>query len=257
VKETSVCIVDETGKICRELKVVSHPDDLVSALKEPDLEIKRIGLEASPLSQWLFEGLVKAGLPAICIETRNHLRAQQRHRVCPAQALRDESVGEPGAGGASKTVSLGGSEGAGQHPDHSDAGAELPQLIRQTADRRIVGGVAELSQHRAKVLSCWQILAWSYGQPAPRQKHPSAWADVITGLRQKDCVAQRIFTLDAPSLPRRHRGSRKRQPLPPGAGPALLPADHRVERADGRAPNEGDVCNVLAHKALRIGDGAA
>ena len=29
VKETSVCIVDEAGKICREVKVASHPEDLV------------------------------------------------------------------------------------------------------------------------------------------------------------------------------------------------------------------------------------
>jgi hypothetical protein len=26
VKETSLCIVDEAGRICREMKVVSHPD---------------------------------------------------------------------------------------------------------------------------------------------------------------------------------------------------------------------------------------
>ena len=51
VKETSVCIVDETGKICREVKVLSHPDDLVVVLKIPDLRIERIGLEAGPLSQ--------------------------------------------------------------------------------------------------------------------------------------------------------------------------------------------------------------
>lgn len=71
VKETSVCIVDETGKICREVKVVSHPDDLIAVLKDPTLRIGRIGLEAGPLSQWLFEGLANAGLPAICIETRH------------------------------------------------------------------------------------------------------------------------------------------------------------------------------------------
>ncbi|WP_201415339.1 IS110 family transposase [Mesorhizobium sp. J8] len=71
VKETSVCIVDETGKICREVKVVSHPDDLIAVLKDPTLRIERIGLEAGPLSQWLFEGLANAGLPAICIETRH------------------------------------------------------------------------------------------------------------------------------------------------------------------------------------------
>ena len=35
VKETSICIVDETGKICRELKVASHPEDLLRALQGP------------------------------------------------------------------------------------------------------------------------------------------------------------------------------------------------------------------------------
>ena len=35
VKETSVCIVDETGKVCREMKVPSHPEELVEVLKDP------------------------------------------------------------------------------------------------------------------------------------------------------------------------------------------------------------------------------
>lgn len=80
VKETSVCIIDETGKICRELKVVSHPDDLIAALKDPAWPIERIGLEAGPLSQWLFEGLATAGLPVVCIETR-HTKAFLKAQV--------------------------------------------------------------------------------------------------------------------------------------------------------------------------------
>lgn len=35
VKETAVCIVDDTGKICREVKVASHPEDLISVIKDP------------------------------------------------------------------------------------------------------------------------------------------------------------------------------------------------------------------------------
>ena len=35
---------------------------------------KRIGLEAGPLSQWLYSALAEAGLPVICVETR-HMRA--------------------------------------------------------------------------------------------------------------------------------------------------------------------------------------
>ena len=31
IKETSVCIVDEVGRVCREMKVPSHPEDLVQA----------------------------------------------------------------------------------------------------------------------------------------------------------------------------------------------------------------------------------
>jgi transposase len=40
----------------------------------PVYHFKRIGLEAGPLSQWLFSALAEAGLPAICVETR-HMRA--------------------------------------------------------------------------------------------------------------------------------------------------------------------------------------
>jgi transposase len=80
VKETSVCIVDEIGKICREIKVASHPDDLVQILKHPTWHLERVGLEAGPLSQWLFEGLAQAGVPVVCVETR-HTKAFLKAQV--------------------------------------------------------------------------------------------------------------------------------------------------------------------------------
>ena len=80
VKETSICIVDETGKICRELKVPSHPEDLLRVLHDPAWNLVRVGLEAGPLSQWLFNGLAEAGLPVVCIETR-HTRAYLKAQV--------------------------------------------------------------------------------------------------------------------------------------------------------------------------------
>ena len=46
VKETSVCIVDDSGKIVREAKVASEPEALLSVLKNPAYRFKRIGLEA-------------------------------------------------------------------------------------------------------------------------------------------------------------------------------------------------------------------
>ena len=74
VKETSVCIVDDTGRIVREVKVASEPETLLQVLRNPDYHFKRIGLEAGPLSQWLFSALAEASLPVICLETR-HMRA--------------------------------------------------------------------------------------------------------------------------------------------------------------------------------------
>jgi transposase len=80
MKETSVCIVDETGAVCHEIKVASYPEDLVRTLKNPAWRLVRIGLEAGPMSQWLFSGLAEAGLPAICIETR-HARSFLKAQV--------------------------------------------------------------------------------------------------------------------------------------------------------------------------------
>jgi transposase len=74
VKETSVCIVDDTGRIVREVKVPSEPAALLQVLRSDNYSFKRIGLEAGPLSQWLFSGLAEVGLPVICVETR-HMRA--------------------------------------------------------------------------------------------------------------------------------------------------------------------------------------
>jgi transposase len=74
VKDTSVCIVDDTGRIVREVKVASEPETLLPVLTNALYRFKRIGLEAGPLSQWLFSALAEAGLPVICVETR-HMRA--------------------------------------------------------------------------------------------------------------------------------------------------------------------------------------
>src|SRR5262249_16767649 len=54
VKETSICIVDDAGKIVREVRVASEPEALLQVLTNNNYRFKRIGLEAGPLSQWLF-----------------------------------------------------------------------------------------------------------------------------------------------------------------------------------------------------------
>ena len=72
--ESSVCVVDATGKVVREVKVASEPEELIRYFDELDLPVSRIGLEAGPLSQWLHAGLVASGRNAVLLETR-HVKA--------------------------------------------------------------------------------------------------------------------------------------------------------------------------------------
>src|SRR5437870_2789574 len=80
VKETSICIVDDAGKIVREVRVASEPEALLPVLTNTLYRLKRVGLEAGPLSQWLYSSLAEAGLPVICVETR-HMRAMLKAQI--------------------------------------------------------------------------------------------------------------------------------------------------------------------------------
>src|SRR3954451_22886389 len=59
VAETSLCVVDADGKVIRETKVPTEPEAIIAALAAAGAGWKRVGLEAGPLSQWLFSALVE------------------------------------------------------------------------------------------------------------------------------------------------------------------------------------------------------
>jgi transposase len=71
---SSVCVVDAEGRIVREAKVLSEPEALIAWFAELGVAMERIGLEAGPLSQWLYAAMAKAGLAVQLLETR-HVRA--------------------------------------------------------------------------------------------------------------------------------------------------------------------------------------
>jgi hypothetical protein len=48
VKETSVCIVDDGGKIVREVRVASEPEALLQVLTNTIYRFKRVGDAADP-----------------------------------------------------------------------------------------------------------------------------------------------------------------------------------------------------------------
>lgn len=70
LEETTICVVDDNGRIVKEDRAASEPQALSEALRKVDLPLERVGLEACSLTAWLHDGLCADGLPAICIETR-------------------------------------------------------------------------------------------------------------------------------------------------------------------------------------------
>ena len=70
MKETFVCIQDETGKIIHQGKTKTEPDLIADYLKKPGVDLTEVGLESGSLSLWLVTELKKLGIPAICIDAR-------------------------------------------------------------------------------------------------------------------------------------------------------------------------------------------
>src|SRR5512132_3602989 len=138
LEQSSVCVVDATGKIIREAKVASEPEDLIRFFRELGVQVIRIGLEAGPLSQWLYAGLVAAGFEVVLLETR-HVKAALSamviktdrkdargiaqlfaHGVVPAGAC--QVTGSPGGASAARRPQAAADQAVGcgvQHPRHS------------------------------------------------------------------------------------------------------------------------------------------
>jgi transposase len=90
LEASSVCVVDGAGKIIREAKVPSEPEDLIGWFKSLPFALARIGLEAGPLSQWLYAGLKEAGFAVELLETR-HVR--DAFKAMPVKTDRKDARG--------------------------------------------------------------------------------------------------------------------------------------------------------------------
>jgi transposase len=87
---SSVCVVDSSGKIVRESKVASEPEALIAWFASLDFDLVRIGLEAGPLSQWLYAAMRQAGLAVELLETR-HVR--DAFKAMPVKSDRNDARG--------------------------------------------------------------------------------------------------------------------------------------------------------------------
>ena len=88
LEDSHVCVIDGSGKIVREARVASEPEALIAWLGSVALELTRIGLEAGPLSQWLYAAMRDAGLAVELLETR-HVR--NAFKIMPVKTDRKDA----------------------------------------------------------------------------------------------------------------------------------------------------------------------
>ena len=70
LKEVSICVIDGDGKPVSKGTCPADPEGVAGWLKTRDLRPCRIVHESGMLSIWLQRGLVRLGLPAICVDAR-------------------------------------------------------------------------------------------------------------------------------------------------------------------------------------------
>lgn len=70
LEASSVCVMDQGGAVVKETKVLSEPDALIAFVHGLDHDVSCIGMEAGPLSQWLYKHLTEAGLTIVLMEAR-------------------------------------------------------------------------------------------------------------------------------------------------------------------------------------------
>lgn len=70
-RETSVCVVDDTGKTVFQGKAKSDPGALTELLRKRAPHAERIGFETGAMSSWLWHELKRVGLPVVCLDARH------------------------------------------------------------------------------------------------------------------------------------------------------------------------------------------
>src|SRR5215813_11897256 len=90
LKQTSICVVSDTGSIVREGIVGSDPEVIAAFVRSKAPDAVRVGLESGPTATWLWSELKRLGIPVICIDAR-HAKAVLKMQINKSD--RNDAVG--------------------------------------------------------------------------------------------------------------------------------------------------------------------
>lgn len=70
MKQTFICVQDQTGKVVQQGHTKTDPDLIFKYLTKVGVPLTKVAIESGCLSHWLVNELCKMGIPAICIDAR-------------------------------------------------------------------------------------------------------------------------------------------------------------------------------------------
>jgi transposase len=176
-----VCVVDEAGKVVDEGPVASDAKSITAFLRGDRRRYALVGLEAGAMATHLCRALMKAGLPALCIE------AAHAHRVLAARRNKTDRNDARGIADVLRT---------GQYRPVHVKSPEIERLRALLTARKLLSRkVADLSRAiRGILLSCGGKMARggrsTFEARARVLADKSALRDVIDPLLKAYCALE-------------------------------------------------------------------
>jgi len=214
MKNTSICIVNEQGKIVHESTALTDPHALADAIEKTGFKIELVGFESGSLGHYLAQGFKERALPAVCMDAR---------KLSPVLELRINKTDKNDARGIADVLRTGMFTRVHDKPQEAiDRSAIL------TMRRCIVNQRTDIKNHIRGILKTYGIRLGSVS-PAKFSQAVKARLDnvdrlvrvSIEGLLEVfDLLSQKIFAMDEELLTASQKDKEVRLLMTiPGIGP--------------------------------------
>lgn len=219
LKEISICVMDGEGTVVHRSTVATDPEAVAQHFVEKQITPARIVHESGQLSIWLQRGLVRLGLPAVCIDAR---RAHKALSARPNKTDRSDAEGlaQLARTGWYRAVHI-----------RSEASDRLRTLI--SARARLVRLRKELEGHVRGILKTWGIRMAGVGQGRLREGFRAQLAaagetdpalatiaDHFCDAHERLCAAADKLTRELKAIARGNSLARRLMTVP-GVGPIV------------------------------------
>ncbi len=213
LKQTSICVVDQTGSVVREGVVNSDPEAISVYVRSKAPDAVRIGLETGPTSTWLWTELKQLGLPVICIDAR-HAKAVLKMQINKSDRNDAIGIARIMQTGWFKEVHV------KDIDSHSVRALLASRALLVKIKRDLENHVRGLLKNLGLVIGCAKFNVFAVRAEELIEGRPELIAAIRPLLEARNAVGQQVSELDRKVMKlARHDAQVRRFMTVPGIGP--------------------------------------